>query len=389
MSEHYVLPKNWEMKSLCDICIEDKTIIDGRKSDLPFIGLEMIKSNTGVIDLEAQTMPGVSTCYYFDERHILYGKLRPYLNKVALPDFKGRCSTELVPLFIKPGYNREFVLYLLRRNETVEYAMKEKTGSRMPRVNMQYLLKMKVMVPPLEDQKRIAKLIEVKLAAVDKAKNAINEQISNSTLLKDKYYEYYFNEYTSKYELGNYCSIVNGSTPKTGIDEYWNGNIVWITPTDLGKNKNKYIINSERKITEIGYNSANTTIIKKNNIILSTRAPIGYIAINNVEACTNQGCKSILPSNELNVDFLYYYLKFNKDKLNELGSGTTFKELSTSSLMSFKIPVPSIAEQKRIANIIEIKLTAVIKAINVIDEQSVYISALPSSILKKAFQGEL
>jgi len=189
-------------------------------------------------------------------------------------------------------------------------------------------------------------------------------------------------------ELGNYCSVVNGSTPKTGIDEYWNGNIVWITPTDLGKNKNKYICDSERKITEAGYNSANTTIIGKNNIILSTRAPIGHIAINDVEACTNQGCKSILPNNELNVNFLYYYLKFNKDTLNDLGSGSIFKELSTNSLMSFNIPVPPLEEQKRIVKIIETKLTAVEKAKNVVEELSTYINTLPSSILRKAFNGD-
>jgi len=169
------LPTGWEWKRLGDICVEDKVIIDGRNSTLPFIGLEMIKSETGEIDLEAQTMPGISTCFYFDERHILYGKLRPYLNKVALPNFSGRCSTELVPLFPINGNCREFLAYLLRRNETIEYIMKEKTGSRMPRANMNYLLSMKIPVPPIEEQERIVKIIEIKLTAVEKAKNVVDE----------------------------------------------------------------------------------------------------------------------------------------------------------------------------------------------------------------------
>jgi len=189
-------------------------------------------------------------------------------------------------------------------------------------------------------------------------------------------------------ELGNYCSIANGSTPKTSINEYWNGNIVWITPTDLGKNKGKYINDSERKITKIGYNSANTNIIPKNNIILSTRAPIGHIAINSIDACTNQGCKSIIPNDKLYVDFLYHFLILNKGELNKLGSGSTFKELSTNSLMSFKIPVPSVEEQQNIVNLLEIKLTAVEKTRNLISEQSSYFNTLPSSILRKAFNGE-
>jgi type I restriction enzyme S subunit len=93
------LPPGWDWKRLGEICEEDKVIVDGRSSDLPFLGLEMVEAETGKINWDAQTVEGTSTCFYFDERHILYGKLRPYLNKVALPDVQGRCSTELIPLF--------------------------------------------------------------------------------------------------------------------------------------------------------------------------------------------------------------------------------------------------------------------------------------------------
>jgi restriction endonuclease S subunit len=172
------LPESWEWKKLGDICIEDKTIINGRNSDLPFIGLEMIKSKTGEIDWEAQTMSGVSTCYYFDERHILYGKLRPSLNKVVLPKFKGRCSTELVPLFTQPDNNREFIAYLLRRNDTIDYVMTEKTGSRMPRANMKHLLNMKVMVPSLPEQENIVKLIKSKMICIENLNRILCKQYS-------------------------------------------------------------------------------------------------------------------------------------------------------------------------------------------------------------------
>jgi len=188
--------------------------------------------------------------------------------------------------------------------------------------------------------------------------------------------------------LGDYCSVVNGSTPKTAIEEFWNGKIIWITPTDLGKNKGKYIYDSERKITESGYNSANTNLIPKNSIILSTRAPIGHIAINSSEVCTNQGCKGIIPNGKLNVDFLYHYLKNNKEELNNLGSGSTFKELSTNSLLSFNIPLPPIDEQKCIVKIIEKKLNAIEKAKTVIEKQKLLLNDLSSSILRKAFNGE-
>ena len=186
-------------------------------------------------------------------------------------------------------------------------------------------------------------------------------------------------------DLGNYCSVVNGSTPKTGITEFWNGHIVWITPTDLGRNNDKYIDDSERKITELGYKYSNTNIISKNNIILSTRAPIGHIAINSIEACTNQGCKGIIPNDKLNVDFLFYYLGHNKIELNKLGSGTTFNELSTNSLSSFKVPIPSVDEQNRIVKYIETKLNAVKKAKRVINEQINYYNALKGKLYEKIF----
>jgi len=171
------LPYGWEWKKLNDICIADKVIIDGKDSSLPFVGLEMIKSGTGEIDFELQTMDGISKCYYFDNRHILYGKLRPYLNKVAIPNFKGRCSTELVPLFPKEETYREFLALILKRKETIEYAMKEKTGSRMPRANMKYLLSMEVPVPPIQEQKRIVKMLLVKSDKIQRIRKLLDEQL--------------------------------------------------------------------------------------------------------------------------------------------------------------------------------------------------------------------
>jgi type I restriction enzyme S subunit len=165
-------------KDLKNLCEEDKVIIVGEKSNLPFWGLEMIESDTGAIDWTKKTTEGNGTCYYFDRRHILYSKLRPYLNKVALPDTSGRCSTELIPLFPNNRICREYLAYLLRRNETVEYVMSEKTGSRMPRASIKYLLTMDVPLPPIDEQKRIAKIIETKLNTVEKTKQLLDQQLA-------------------------------------------------------------------------------------------------------------------------------------------------------------------------------------------------------------------
>ena len=155
-------------------------------------------------------------------------------------------------------------------------------------------------------------------------------------------------------KLKDISKVVGGATPSTQVSEYYNGNIVWITPKDLADNKsNKYIDCGERNITKLGFEKSNTHLIPPNNILISTRAPIGYMAINRKECCTNQGFKSLIcNTNLVNVDFLYYYLKTKIKALESLGTGTTFKEVSKEAVENFEIDLPALKIQDKIANIL-------------------------------------
>ncbi len=153
--------------------------------------------------------------------------------------------------------------------------------------------------------------------------------------------------------LGEVCEIVNGGTPKTNVPRYWDGDILWITPKDMGRLKNIFVNDTGRKITEAGLKDSSAKIIPPESIILSSRAPIGYLAISKKELCTNQGCKGIVPKKELDIYFLFYFLKNSVDLLNKLGSGTTFKELSSTKLKEVQIPFPSLVEQKRIVQLLD------------------------------------
>jgi type I restriction enzyme S subunit len=152
--------------------------------------------------------------------------------------------------------------------------------------------------------------------------------------------------------------IQNGSTPSSSIDEYWNGDVNWVTTDDLGKLKRKEINKTKRTITQLGYESCGTTLAPIGSIVLSTRAPIGHIGILKIEACSNQGCKTIIPAN-VNSSFCYYYFLKSKNILESLGQGSTFKELPTSTLKDFKIVFPSIDEQTQIANYLDHKTTQI------------------------------
>ena len=156
-----------------------------------------------------------------------------------------------------------------------------------------------------------------------------------------------------KYKLGDIAEIVNGATPSTSCEDYYDGNIIWITPKDLSDQKSKYIEKGARNITEKGYNSCSAHLIPPYNILMSSRAPIGLLAINKQECCTNQGFKNIVVNKSIcNVDYLYYYLKFHITEIEALGSGTTFKEVSKASLEKFEISIPSLDIQNKIASIL-------------------------------------
>ena len=153
------------------------------------------------------------------------------------------------------------------------------------------------------------------------------------------------------YELGNIVSIYNGSTPSTTNEEFWNGDIVWVTPKDLSDQNQKYISQGERKITRKALSK--TKLLPKGTVLLSSRAPIGLLSISLTELVTNQGFKNIVVDEKLlNNEFLYYNLKLRKNELNNLGTGTTFKELSKSTLEKFKINLPDLPTQKAIAKVL-------------------------------------
>ena len=156
-----------------------------------------------------------------------------------------------------------------------------------------------------------------------------------------------------EYKLHEIGRIVGGATPPTKDSANYDGEISWITPKDLSNFTGRYIQKGERSITQKGFESSSCQILPKGSILFSSRAPIGYIAIAANELCTNQGFKSIIPDNNLvNNLFLYYLLKYNKEEIEGLGSGTTFKEVSAKVMQNFDIKIPSIQTQKEIADIL-------------------------------------
>lgn len=190
--------------------------------------------------------------------------------------------------------------------------------------------------------------------------------------------------------LGGITQVIGGGTPSSGNPDYYEGgNVPWISPADLSNYNDMFISNGAKNITELGLEKSSARMLPKDTVCLSSRAPIGYVAIAANPLSTNQGFKSFLPSPLYRPQYLYWYLKANKELLESRASGTTFLELSGSKAASIEFPLAPLAEQQRIVDLIEslfAKLDeAKEKAQAVVDG----FDARRAAILHKAFTGEL
>ena len=153
-------------------------------------------------------------------------------------------------------------------------------------------------------------------------------------------------------KLSEIGQIVAGGTPKTKIEEYWNGDVPWITPKDLSSHAGMYISRGERNISQVGLDNSSAKLLPKGTVLFTSRAPIGYVAIARNEVTTNQGFKSIIVDDENDNIFIYYLLKNNIDIIENHANGSTFKEISGSVMKSLEFGIPSLREQKAIAHIL-------------------------------------
>ena len=150
-------------------------------------------------------------------------------------------------------------------------------------------------------------------------------------------------------KLGQICEVVSGGTPKTNVEEYWNGEFNWITPAEI--NDNDYIISdTKRKITQLAIEKKKLPLLPKGTVLLSSRAPIGKVAITGKEMYCNQGFKNLICSDEICNEYLYWYLKSKKEYLNSLGRGATFKEISKKIVEHIEIKLPEIERQRKIVD---------------------------------------
>lgn len=181
-------------------------------------------------------------------------------------------------------------------------------------------------------------------------------------------------------------TVVGGSTPSKAKPEYYTEDgIAWITPKDLSINKSKFIFHGERDITELGLKNSSANIMPEGTVLFSSRAPIGYIAIAAGEVTTNQGFKSVIPKPEIGTAYVYYFLKQNLPIIEGMASGSTFKEVSGSTMRGVPAVIPDTGTITKFSDF----CAPLFAQQRILEEQNQSLSTLRDTLLPKLMSGEI
>lgn len=386
---------NFVTTRLGDIAIPDRLIVSPESLEAqrrPYLGLEQIEAQTGqILSYQTDSVEGKSTTFSFDSRHVLYGKLRPYLNKVAEPEFDGRCSTEIIPL-LPNCVDREFLALLLRSDAVVAAAMSDKTGSRMPRADMDALLGLSVTVPEtIEEQRRIAARLKAQLAAVAEARSAAQAQLNDVQKLIPAVLETAFSgvEDAEMVRIGDVAPTTSGTTPSRSQKDYWEPpKYPWVKTGEVVFNP---IFSTEEQVSEKALRECSLSLLPMGTVLVAmygqgkTR---GQSAMLEVAATTNQACFAILPNEVFEPEYLQFWLRHSYAALRALSEarGGNQSNLNGALLNAFEVPLIPRKQQKAIAERIKDGLAEATTLQTALRGQLAEIDLLPARLLAQAFE---
>jgi len=320
---------------------------------------------------------GISNCFRFGPEHILYGKLRPYLNKVALPNFHGRCTTELIPLLPNRNIHRKFLAMMLRRPETVDWVMREKTGSQMPRANMKQLMQLEIMLPPLFEQNRIVEILENEMVAVEQARGAAVEQVEAARALEAAFlrevFEFGDGELPPKWKwcvLGDICEVKRGKSITR--KEIIPGDI----PVIAGGQQPAYYHNQANRTGEV-------------ITVSGSGAYAGFVNFFDRPIFASDCSTLQVKGGKVRTVYVYRAMKWRQQDIYDLRLGSAQPHVYPKDVSKIEIPLPPLDEQRQIVATLNAKTAIAEKTRTAAEAELEAIEALPGALLRRAFGGEL
>jgi Restriction endonuclease S subunits len=411
------IPEHWEVKKLKFTSeINSSTLPEKFKRDfeIKYIDISSVNSNGEITQ---------TTDHWFSEapsraRRIvqvgdtIISTVRTYLKAIAFieSEFENLiCSTGFAVVRPNDCYFDKFLFYLCYSDFFIQRVVSLSKGVSYPAIDSEDIKNIFVWIPPLEEQTAIADYLDEKTAEIDELiakkerliellkeertaiiNQAVTRGINPNVKLKPSGIDWLGDipEHWEVKKLKFIADIFGGSTPSTSNEEFWDGEITWITPADVSKVKGNYIFDSQRKITKEGLKSCATKLLDEGTIILTTRAPIGNLVLAGVKFSTNQGCKSLVIKSGI-PNFYFYQIGQLKEVLQAFGTGTTFKELSTDSLKNFLLNVPPIEEQKEIVEFIESKTNEIDSTIAKIEKEIELVKEYRTALISEVVTGKI
>ena len=279
-------------------------------------------------------------------------------------------------------------LYYVLRTPSFRQDVKDNygSGSAIPRIILKDFKRMMVSYPSLEKQQSIISV----LTAIDSKIQANTEINDNLEQQAQSYFqELFVDNADPEWAIGTISdlgTVVGGSTPSKAKPEYYTeSGIAWITPKDLSINKSKFVSHGENDITELGLKNSSAAIMPEGTVLFSSRAPIGYIAIAAGEVTTNQGFKSVVPKPEIGTPFVYFFLKNTLPVIEGMASGSTFKEVSGSTMKNVPAVIPDAETLAKFSDF----CAAIFAQQRTLEEQNQSLAKLRDSLLPKLMSGEI
>ena len=342
---------------------------------ISFADYEKLKSS-GCVPQKGDILIGKDGARYFEDIIIYNQDEAPaLLSSIAIL----RCDEEKVI----PEY-----LYYLLKTPSFKKDVKDNygSGSAIPRIILKDFKRMKVKYPSIEKQRQIVSILH------DLDAKIFNNQKVNDNLEQQAatyFQELFINNANPMWQISTISdlgTVVGGSTPsKTKPEYYTNNGIAWITPKDLSINKSKFISHGENDITELGLKNSSATVMPKDTVLFSSRAPIGYIAIASNEVTTNQGFKSVIPYSEIGTAFVYFFLKHSLPVIESAASGSTFKEISGSAMKN----IPAIIPDRNTLDQFNSFCAPIFAQQKILEEQNHSLAMLRDSLLPKLMSGAI
>ncbi|WP_348957429.1 restriction endonuclease subunit S [Enterobacter cloacae complex sp. Mu1197] len=361
-----MVPKGWQKFAVGELCT---SIVPGRNKPKVFDG-----------DIPWVTTPEINGRYIPSKLQVNYvsttalsdagGKIVPKgavvmaavgeLGLIAITSEPVVLNQQLHAFVCSKLVNNEFLAYWLTTQKPYMESIASKTT--IPYMNKTNCESIPVLLPPLAEQFKIAQILstwdkaisvtEKLLTNSKQQKKALMQQLlTGKKRLLDENGVRFSGEWkiTKLIQMGK---VVSGGTPDTNMAMYWDGDILWLTPTDVTALTGRFVSNTSRKITPAGLLNSSAVLLPKGSLMVCTRATIGALAISTSEICTNQGFKNIIPNEGFNIEFIYYLLQMNTNEMIKKSSGSTFLELSKKDFETLSFSCPFIKEQQKIAAVL-------------------------------------